>query len=392
MLRRSRPFLALSLMLAAPATADVLVVDDDLGPGVDFQHPVSAIAAASDGDVVLVKAGTYAPLFGTPPTVPEIDGKSLSLVADAGASVVFAQMPVTIRNLSAGQSVTVRGIRMAQSLMSVESCDGPVWIEDVVFEPPIFTNVNGDPAVDAVGVASLALLRCELVGSPGSLGVLRNGAGLRAFDSTVSAYDCAFVGGNAHDPVDGDTGEDGARLNGGSLFASGCSFEGGDGHLGFPGGAGLRLATGFPTARLLDSDFQGGAPGGLPIQVDTGTTVPLAPFARSFVVPSTVREGELASLAFAGEPNDLVIFSYSAAPGHTFSSTLNGPFLLDLPPNATLVSGTIGPDGTLEVPLSVNELGPGIEGIVVHGQPVFFRGATFALGGASATVLLDAAL
>ena len=66
--------LALIALFSSPALAqNVWVVGDISGPSVDFLNVHNAVAWASDGDVILIRSGSY-------PNVV-INGKSLTLIA-----------------------------------------------------------------------------------------------------------------------------------------------------------------------------------------------------------------------------------------------------------------------------------------------------------------------
>ena len=91
------------VLLAAPATADVHVVD--LGGGGDFLDLQPAIDAAADGDILLVKAGN---LY----TSALIDGKGLTIVAEDGDFVLADWFEV--RNLPARRTVMLAGMRATQ--------------------------------------------------------------------------------------------------------------------------------------------------------------------------------------------------------------------------------------------------------------------------------------
>jgi pectin methylesterase-like acyl-CoA thioesterase len=87
----------LALLLAAGASAQsVFVVAPVAGPGVFSTDIQPAVDAAANGDLVLVKAGTYSGFT--------IDAKGVSVIADAGAAAV-ANGLVFVSNVSASQRV-----------------------------------------------------------------------------------------------------------------------------------------------------------------------------------------------------------------------------------------------------------------------------------------------
>ncbi|TAJ24609.1 MAG: hypothetical protein EPO68_01225, partial [Planctomycetota bacterium] len=82
--RRSTVLVSTLAALAASAhAAQVWVVGPTPGPGIDFTSVQAAVAAASSGDVILVRpalAGTYAGEL-------TLGAKALTIVADGGAQV-----------------------------------------------------------------------------------------------------------------------------------------------------------------------------------------------------------------------------------------------------------------------------------------------------------------
>src|SRR5690348_16293494 len=111
------------LLLATSARAGVLVVDPSGGPGT-FGDDASAAAAESDGDVLLVKSGTYGGFT--------ITNKALDLVADAGATVVVSGT-VRVQSLATTRTFTMTGFEVVGiahfTAMSVESCAGTVRLQ-----------------------------------------------------------------------------------------------------------------------------------------------------------------------------------------------------------------------------------------------------------------------
>lgn len=89
---------ALALAALSPAQNTIVV---DAAAGGDFTDIPPAVAAAGDGDVILVRAGTYS-LF-------TVDGKALAIVGAAGVQVGDAGTlgSVTVSNLPAGRDLVL---------------------------------------------------------------------------------------------------------------------------------------------------------------------------------------------------------------------------------------------------------------------------------------------
>jgi hypothetical protein len=80
--------LAAMLIGLASAHAEVIVVDANDGPGADFTSLSAAIAAAKNGDVLLMRSGTYDGIF-------SIVDKAIAIIADDGADVVVTSTALT---------------------------------------------------------------------------------------------------------------------------------------------------------------------------------------------------------------------------------------------------------------------------------------------------------
>ncbi len=98
---RTRPALvalaSLLVVTSAASPATVRKVDPGLGP---FFQVQDAVNASADGDIVLVKSGTYATTV--------IDAKSVSVLADSGALPFVTSLE--IRNLTASKRVVIGGL------------------------------------------------------------------------------------------------------------------------------------------------------------------------------------------------------------------------------------------------------------------------------------------
>lgn len=118
--------------LATSAAADLIVVDDDGGPGVDYTELADALAAASPGDIVRLHAGEYAPIVLTTP---------LTILGEPGAVVAGPSM---IAALPSQAWVALADFTLAAP--DVVDCNGTV-----VFDGMRLDDVsNRDPAREVV--------------------------------------------------------------------------------------------------------------------------------------------------------------------------------------------------------------------------------------------------
>ena len=232
---------------------------------------MTAIGAAGEGDIVLVKQGTYPQALG-------ISGKSLTVQAEKGATVTVGQPnvsgPCSVTALTAAQNVRLRGLTLVVGL-NVQNDQGTVWIEDCSI-----TNGYSDlPALFAGSSASVVLIRTTAQGTGSNCtdGDYEAGSGLVLDGATVHAFGCTFKGGDGGTitkfipPTTGchaQQGGDGIRSLDVQdfLFLSDCTAKGGRGictlhqsgvEHAMPG-EGLNAAG---TAEVFDSKLEGGPPG-----------------------------------------------------------------------------------------------------------------------------------
>ncbi|MCB9883722.1 MAG: hypothetical protein H6834_18175 [Planctomycetes bacterium] len=356
-----------SFLLTTTLPARVWVVDDDPGPGVDFQQVQDAVLAASSGDTILVRDGVYAAI--------SVEGKGLTIVGASGApSIADAWFGSAVRHVPQGETVLIRGLRFSPGLLSsqnlsLEENRGRIVLEDLTLTPASGTA----PATIALWTfrcdeVVLARCRIEAAITSGAYGK----EGLYAFLSNVHAYDTTFVGGRGTDgiaPLQGALpGGEGATIRSGTFFASGCSFAGGDGGDGGNvclasgrGGHGLFLSRdsmGGARVHVLGCRFtagrggaapsapgctQGSAPDGQPTVVEEGTLQVLPGMARSLATNAPVRHGSGSLVeTFVGEPGDAVVLAVSPAAGTAlFDPFLFGSLHLALPVLFT-PKGTLG--------------------------------------------------
>lgn len=188
--------LSLLSLLALPARAETLVVDDDGGPGVDFTTLQAAADAALPGDLLLIQAGQYAGAL--------ID-KGLALAAAQDAAVEVDTL-LTLQDLPADQALSVVGLELES--LAIIDCLGPVALDLLEIGP-----VQNAPALWVSGSHRVTLSRSSVNGQ-GSLQpalpiVAQTGAILRS--STIVLGDCDLSGGSggASTPTASGNGTDG---------------------------------------------------------------------------------------------------------------------------------------------------------------------------------------
>lgn len=423
---------ASSAMASSVACADVLTVG---GINPAFADIPAAAAAAVDGDVLLVRSGDYNGFT--------LDGKALSVVADAGAAVNVYTC-VTVRNLPAGKTVllaglTIRDVQEDRALL-LDGNAGHVRIQS------LSANSVGNPfgsTYEAVFVrlcADVAFASSTLRGPHGlnaGLDYLSPAEeALIAWSCNVALIDCTVEGGNGvdgyndaiglpHDGRDGAMAIDGVEC---VLVARGSTIRGGKGGKGLngtlpppgcsstfdhataggAGGAGLRvqgtspLANGYATLLAGGTGGAGGtsACGALPPGPDGPATIAPAGVVTSlpgpslrFAVPQPAREGGNLALHFEGTPGmRVIVLQGNGGAGWLPQPSLRG-VLLVAPTLRRLDFGVIPPSGVLDVAPPVPlDLGAGIQSRTVQVQAVFIdaQGRSH-LAAPGTIVMLDAA-
>jgi len=390
---------------AATAAGEVLVVDAGGGPGAAFTDLQPAVDAANDGDLILVRSGKYSAF--------RIDDKALFVQAQAGAVVLVESdfvVPADVRNLSAGRHVVLRGLElrggtfasvfpMASTVVfGLAAADnaGSLWVEDC--------RVSGTGGGARVERSSAAVfLRCELraedLGGSLELYGFPGGSGLVGDDASIHLYGTSLRGGagSAFEGLSAFDGGHGASLEGGLLFASGCSFAGGTGGISVvecaAGGHGLLLAGGAPEAWTLGSTLLGGpalagpfcaTAAGAPVSVQSGTHDTFAVPPLELVARSPVTAGEPVELSVSGPPGAVVLLLFGREPLASFRPAASGSILV-APPRALLPLGRLPASGELEARVRLGAL-VGTEGLRLQSAYVTARG--FVLGSASAIVAL----
>jgi hypothetical protein len=390
---------ALALLLAASASAQsVFVVAPVAGPGVFSTDIQPAVDAAANGDLVLVKAGSYSGFT--------INAKGVSVIADAGAAVV-ANGSVFVENISLSQRVllqglTVHGDSLIQAILAQNS-PGSIWIESCNATGGTLISGPGIVGVAANSCSSLVIQRSVMTGGNGVTAgtVDMGGPALHIANSEVAVGDSQGFGGIGAPPPTGGGGFGGSglRVLTGFAFASGSAFNGGAGAApvppfpGGPGGAGIN--PGAPVTTLQCTAVGGpGFPNGAATVANAPGSIAILPgSAEHFSITSPVREGQTTTITAGGAPGETAWLLFSPSPA-TVKLLLPFKGALVLPAGATAFAlGVIPAGGTLSTPVVMPNLPAGLQSATVWCQSLFFPPLAHAvIGPSSALVILDAAL
>jgi hypothetical protein len=382
--------------LAGVAQADVHYVDSSGGG--DFTTIQAAVDASLDGDVIVVRPGSFAAFV--------VDDKTLSIATESGG-LVLVQGTVEIRNLAAHRRVLVSGLSIQGPLtgfmtpygkpgLKITNDLGQVWVQDADIvggtQTGSLSAFPGGPAVDCSNAAKVSLTRSFLFGGDGwssddeeSFGGAA-GVALRAQGSALALYDCYLRGGKGGYGGSGGAGGDAAHFLDWGAFASGTRFFGGEGGTnidyisagGGAGGDGVQLDANAGL-HALDCTFvegaggvgQGAPPDGPPGAATSGTGFVhlLAGAARVADVPAHAQPGSVVVFDVHGEPGDVVRLPVGLRSAFLWIPASNGvrhyPGLLLVP---TDPAGVLPASGVLSVALTVPPLPSGVAAATVCGQ------------------------
>lgn len=425
-------------LFAGISDAGVIVVDAQNGPGTDFVELKPALAAAANGDVVLLRSGTYDGFH-------VISGKAVSVVADAGANVVITNTDPASFVTSALQlvgsipgTVLIQGCSIQSTFLTPSTpAEGALRVATTgplgnVFVENCSAHAGVGNGIDIVGFCRATVSQCVGVGGDATVvlpGFFAAGAGLWAASpasaSMTSVYSSDFTGGNGIDQL--------GPLPGPSVLAGGAGIRvstlnsvrnklvagtsarggtGGDTTLGPPncvapgaGGHGIETIAGFGPY-FVDDSAAGGAAGtdlstcglmannGQPIAVTflglPGIDLPSSP-ARVVSHPP-VRENDAVTLTIEGTPNHatFVVIGYSLT--HVIAPQMSGSLIAN--PDAIVALGSLPPSGALTLSTHAPSMPVGVDAGIVYLQPITQDMTTgqATLGAPAALVILDASL
>lgn len=411
-------------LLSVSAEAGVIVVSPS-GPYTDIQP---AVDVAGDGDVLLIKSGSYSGFI--------IQNKALTVVADLGAAAYVAGA-VRVDALQATRTVIVAGLAvtgvyggnpLAAHGAHVTNCSGSVRFQDCVLDAAVGTGGFCDaPHSGALVEVSIdvAFTRCQMKGDsalpapfPLNTETGRGGSGLASTASRVALYDCVVRGGKAGDDFgcfggygygDGFQGPPGIDADSSSILASSTNSRGGDGgnvgsgiNVCGRGGTGL-FAHGSSDVHVLGSSFTSGNTGsgiycGLAPLPPTVVTAPalletLTGAPVHFSMDRVVRSGSSGSIRFDGLSQDLIAAYWALSGNWEYSPEFRGVYLARLPPAGRFLRyGTIDATGVAIRPLISPILPPGVTSRVYQTQSLHRDAAgQYRLGPPDLIVVLDPA-
>jgi hypothetical protein len=396
-----------------PLDGHVLVVGGQGG----YPQIQAAVAAAQDGDALLVRSGSYSGF--------SIVDKGLLVVADAGATVSI-QGPVSVDSLSPNKSVLLAGLVVhgssaqpaGSAAFSAQNDAGSVRIEEcTILGADASSTTAGQVGLSLDSDADVALSACTIQGGHGLDAyqvVMDGGAGglaVSADASSVAVHDSVLRGGDGgsggwgHIDPGGDGGRGGAayRLDEGFVFVAGSDLYGGAGGPGgnsgpclgggYPGaggagGPGVRAIGASPPhpnlALLGNQMFPGnggaggvdtsgvcygdGPPGanGSAVSAPPGTVESFAGTSRRFSAPRVARENTIVAMPCQGQPGDVVQVFAAPAPAFAFQENQHGVALTNLSQARLVASGTIPGSGTLILSIGLSSSGH-------DAKPIYFQ-------------------
>lgn len=424
--------LTLGAMLhcAAPAAAlqggsglgALWIVDAKARAGSQFDDLPQAIAAADDGDAILLRAGTY--------QSADIDGKAVSLFAEPGSQIQIIGGGLSFENTPTGTPLVLSGLGHGKAVKGpwhFEEVRGPLILQDVrVTSGPSGPLLSqSKPAVTLEDVSDTFIDASRLTGSAGldwgGAVPVGSSPALELSEGRLFVYHSQLIGGEGAQGstindiiVQAGDGADALLLHSGRSYLVGSTLQGGGGGNadvsassgcgdGGNGGPALHLADDNPWARL-DSvvTFAGQAgqakPGcqagqqGLVLEYDTGTFGILSPLAPppTFSAPSVAREFEPLDIEFRGEPGELVFWMTTATPVPAEVGGWGGLLLDSLNGNVTPM-GLLPTNGKLSTTVSSPDLVMPGECAFAFQQAAFLDATTgvVRLSSARATLLVD---
>lgn len=405
---------AVLLLVAGHARAQGRVHKVDPASATAFATIDAAIAAAAPGDMIVVatRPPTGGVLWSDLYPAIRID-KSLSITNEAGHDVrcwsaeivgLGDQDRVVIRGIRFERPTLLVGFGLPT--LSVVASRGHVFLEDCSFQPasPLVVGVGATwPAIDIQGPAvgprgSVTLVRCSVQGvggvnNPRSVGQQQPAPGIRAVDTDLAIWDSQVAGGQGVSAypqlrLPAGPGAQGMVFDG-YAFASGSVFAGGAGGsaatgscgTGGNGGDGIVLAQASTLVEALACTFRGGnggagCPGGVSGAAEVrgaATLVRRSGVATAIAATSPHRVGQTTLLTHTGVQGGVYFALAGSAPAFLRTTPLGLLGVLSLTGQGSTVpvyAGGYGTGGQTQVPVMLPPTG--FEGTVILLQTVAF--------------------
>ncbi len=413
-------------MIPAPVVGFLLlqttwVVDDSGGPGVDFTDIPPAIAAAADGDLLLVKAGSYSHFA--------LSGKGLRILGEGSNSTFVSSSPTatgtSISAIPAGSTVTIDRMKFsltAVPILSILGAGTSATLADIAIVPGTMFSSSG-PSF-AIEGALVHLHRSTVLGPLGPQATTA-GPAIRASEGALVHVSSSTIHGQTggmgvpFTTYGGGWGGTGIWIQSSSgaptrVWIAGSDVRGGDGGMGFgpnpggSGGPGIVVQSSYVRvsgeAGSLVSGGDGGwatlgacgagGPGILSlanstgwvhgVQVVAGPGCPLVPTTPA-VSGTGILLGEppLPILAASGllTLSGSITFTLSNAPASAFGVLglddrpahfgIPGPFLGEFlvgPPSLPFLFGQVSPSGEASWTIPLGGLPPSLAHVPFHVQ------------------------
>lgn len=165
------------------AQADIFVVDDDGGAGVDYTDIQAAIDGANHGDVVIVNPGNYAGF---------VLDRGLTLLGAEASDTSVITSHATISNVPNPRRAILTGFRMES--LSVTGSSGHVILDSLVIQP---TSAIG--AALSVGNCADVRVYESTVRATHNIPSITSGNGVQVVASRFEAINSSFTGGSGSD-------------------------------------------------------------------------------------------------------------------------------------------------------------------------------------------------
>jgi hypothetical protein len=394
-----------------------------VGPGGDFDQVQDAVDVAQNGDLILVHSGQYWPVT--------IDNLAVDIIADLNCAVTILG-GVDVSNLSASQTVVIAGIDLFAdppfegNAVNLVNNQGSLRLEHCALETTVVYHSHAAHGAYIDQCDDVAFTHCSVTGGKDEYWDFSAGHGVKANLSTIALYEsdiqgCDGVNGGGYYGADGHDGGDGFNGTDVHLFASGCSFIGGDGGDGVDasanneagdggdGGAGVHLQLGNPLSKYFSLDCQclggkGGEGGDGYIwppyyppgeDGDDGASI-VAPYelnfdgiAHDFHLTTPVRENQLMQVSMEGDPGNYASIFLGFDTDTKLFYSFRGQFLLSVNPMPLLVYfGQLDTGGQLTASIPIPDLGPGFEFVKIYLQSYFWNSMGMKMLGAPQTLYL----